>query len=107
MAASDAVIERNAAIKARLSQVTDLIEELCDTSIAQAEDPTLEENGQRNETHRAVVQEVWNLLYTIRGPVDSIFSHFENVRLQGFYCNCDQLCLIYRYRQPTLVRFEP
>lgn len=107
MTASVEVIERNAAIKARLSQVTDLIEELCNLSTAQSQDPTLEENRQRNQTHRAVVEEVWKLLYTIRGPVDSIFSHFENVRLQGFYCNFDQLYLIYRYRQPTQVRFEP
>lgn len=85
MAASVEVIERNAVIKSRLSQVTGLIEELCDLSTAQTQDPTLEENGQRSQTHRAVVEEVWKLLYTIRGPVDSIFSHFENVRLQGFY----------------------
>lgn len=95
MAASVEVIERNAAIKTRLSQVTDLIEELCDLSITQGQDPTLEENGQRNQTHRAVVEEVWKLLYTIRGPVDSIFGHFENVSLQDFYLDFDQLCLIY------------
>jgi hypothetical protein len=95
MAASVEVIERNAAIKARLSQVTDLIEDLCDLSITQGQDPTLEENGQRNQTHRAVVEEVWKLLYTIQGPVDSIFTHFENVRLQDFYLDFDELCLIY------------
>ncbi|KAJ5687575.1 hypothetical protein N7536_010194 [Penicillium majusculum] len=83
MTASVEVIERNAAIKARLSQVTDLIEELCNLSTAQSQDPTLEENGQRNQTHRAVVEEVWKLLYTIRGPVDSIFSHFENAAHTG------------------------
>ncbi|KAJ9482270.1 hypothetical protein VN97_g11167 [Penicillium thymicola] len=57
MAASVEVIERNAAIKSRLSQVTGLIEELCEFSIAQRQDPTLKENGQRSQTQRAVVEE--------------------------------------------------
>ncbi|KAK2744921.1 hypothetical protein FQN55_006483 [Onygenales sp. PD_40] len=78
----EAVAQQNAAMKAQLAHVTALVEEYCNISTAQAgKECTLEEKGKQSSDHTRIVQETHKLLHAIKGPLDTVFCHFENVRL--------------------------
>lgn len=78
---SEAVSKQNSAIKAQLAHVTSLVEEYCKLSTANADKSalTVEEQGLQSEVFTNTVQEAHKLLHTIKGPLDTVYCHFENV----------------------------
>ncbi|PGH32250.1 hypothetical protein GX50_04981 [[Emmonsia] crescens] len=79
-----AVAQQNAAMKAQLAHVTSLVEEYCNLSTSLAGKVlSIEESGKQSGIHTTVVQEAHKLLHYIKGPVDTLFCHFENVAHTG------------------------
>ncbi|OJJ46002.1 hypothetical protein ASPZODRAFT_142639 [Penicilliopsis zonata CBS 506.65] len=74
------VAAQNAAIRAQLAHVTALVEEYCAISTEQArlKELSIEQHGRQSGSHTAVVREAHKLLNTIKGPLDTVFCHFEN-----------------------------
>lgn len=80
----EAVAQQNAAMKSQLAHVSALVEDYTQISTENAgKSVSIEENGKQSAAHTAVVQETYKLLHAIKGPVDSVYSHFENVALTG------------------------
>lgn len=78
----EAVAQQNAAMKSQLAHVSALVEDYTQISTENAgKSVSIEENGKQSAAHTAVVQETYKLLHAIKGPVDSVYSHFENVSL--------------------------
>lgn len=78
----EAISQQNAAIREQLSLVSSLVEQYTATTAANAGNSktlTVQEHGEQSRIHTAVVQETQKLLHAIKGPVDSVYSHFENV----------------------------
>lgn len=84
---AQAVAQQNAAIKEQLARVSSLVAQYTTASAANAGKKTLtvEEQGEQSRNHTAVVQETHKLLHAIKGPVDTVYCHFENVSCQSIY----------------------
>lgn len=70
--------EQNAAIKQVLEETNALAEKYFKISSKHA-NGGIQEPADIGEVHTALSLQTAKLLRTIRGPVDMIFSHFENV----------------------------
>lgn len=71
---SDQIIQQNAAIKQQLATVIALAEQYEKAS-------TQNSTKEVTSAHTALCAETHKLLRTVRGPLDSVWSHFENVRI--------------------------
>ncbi|PGH11173.1 hypothetical protein AJ79_05015 [Helicocarpus griseus UAMH5409] len=80
----EAVAQQNAAMKAQLAHVTSLVNKYCNVATSLAgKELTIEEHVKQSGIHTTVVQEAHKLLNAIKGPVDTLFCHFENVAHTG------------------------
>ena len=76
----EAVAQQNAAIRAQLAHVTTLVEQYTSITAENAgKTLTIAENGRQSGVHTDVVRETYKLLHAIKGPLDTVFCHFENV----------------------------
>lgn len=72
--------QRNAAIKQQLATVIALAEQYERISTQNAGKTGIEETKQVTSAHTALCAETQKLLRTVKGPLDSVWSHIENVR---------------------------
>ncbi|KAL1966237.1 hypothetical protein VTN77DRAFT_4789 [Rasamsonia byssochlamydoides] len=83
-ASPEEVSLQNAAIRQQLAHVTSLVEEYIEISTLNAgKTLTIQEHGEQSRIHTIVVQETYKLLHAIKGPLDTVFCHFENVAHTG------------------------
>lgn len=68
-----------AAIKQLLSSVGAAVDAYAEVAIKNVDKPSSSDAGEVGEKHTALFMETSKLLRTVRGPVDMIFSNFENV----------------------------
>lgn len=74
----ETIAQQNTAIKQALEETNALAERYSKISSRHA-DTSIQEPGEIGEVHTALSLQTAKLLRTVRGPVDMIFSHFENV----------------------------
>jgi hypothetical protein len=74
-----AVAEEIAALRQTLSKVSSAIDSYAEIATRNVGDKSIAASGEVNEAHTALYMEARELLTTVRGPVDMVFSHFENV----------------------------
>jgi hypothetical protein len=75
----EAVAAQNAAIQRALKSVSSLADSYNGISTKNVGKEGMQEVGEVSEARNSLVMETWKLLRTIRGPVDTLFEHFENV----------------------------
>jgi hypothetical protein len=77
------VAQENAAIQQALEEVRLAAEQHAQVSTKNAGKTGITESGEVSESHRELFLKSHKLMRAVRGPVDMIFSHFENVRTQS------------------------
>lgn len=75
----ETIAQQNAAIKQALDETNALAEMYSKISSAHAGASGTQEPGEIGKAHTALSLQTAKLLRTVRGPVDMVFSHFENV----------------------------
>lgn len=79
MNTSEAVAGQNAAIQESLKDVSVAAESYAQISMKNVGQDGMQETGEVGEARMALVLEAWKLLRAIRGPVDTLFEHFEKM----------------------------
>ncbi|KAF2494859.1 O-methyltransferase [Lophium mytilinum] len=79
MNTTEAVAAQNAAIQTALEGVSSLADSYKDISTKNVGKHGLKDVGEVSEARNALVMETWKLLGAVRGPVDALFEHFENM----------------------------
>jgi hypothetical protein len=78
---AEAIAQQNAAIQQALKETSALAEEYAKISSKYAGASGIQESGEVSQAHTALSQQTAKLVRTVRGPVDMLFYHFENVRI--------------------------
>jgi hypothetical protein len=73
------VAEEIAALRQTLKKVSSAIDSYSEIATRNAGDTGITASGEVSEAHTALYMEAHGLLRIARGPVDMVFSHFENV----------------------------
>ncbi|KAI9739699.1 MAG: hypothetical protein M1834_006418 [Cirrosporium novae-zelandiae] len=80
---ADAVAQHIAAIRKQLKHVTALVDDFAAISTKNAGNDGIVEKGEVTGSHTTLVQETHKLLNAVKGPLDTVFCHFENVAHTG------------------------
>ncbi len=78
-AAPESIAQQNASITEALQKVSEAADVFANVASKNAGLTGLEPSGTVSEAKTTLVMETQKLLSTIRGPLDSVFVHFENV----------------------------
>ncbi|KAF2837272.1 o-methyltransferas-like protein [Patellaria atrata CBS 101060] len=79
----DAVAQQNAAIQASLEHFTSGVKSYSHISTQNAGKTGIQESCEVAAAHTSLVLDAVNLLRAVKGPVDMVFSHFENAAHTG------------------------
>lgn len=83
----EAVAQENASIQEALEEAFAAATAYADINIDNVGKPGISEIGDVSQAQRTLVTKANKLLQAARGPVNMIFSHFENVRTRPFVQN--------------------
>ena len=78
---AESIAQQNAPIQQALKETSALAQEYSKISSKYADATGIRESGEVSQAHTALFLQTAKLLRTVRGPVDMIYSHFENVRI--------------------------
>lgn len=76
---AQSIAERVASLKGMLSQVSTAIDHYAEIATKNVGARSIAQSGEIAEAHTALFMETNKLLRGVRGPLDMVFTHFENV----------------------------
>lgn len=77
---AESLAQEIAAMKDMLSKVNTAIDVYAETATRNLERKDIKSSGEASEKHVDLFMATSKLMRTVRGPVDMVFSNFENVR---------------------------
>jgi hypothetical protein len=91
----DSVAAEIAALKHSLREVAAAINKYADLAVQNVENKDVTASGSVSQSHKDLLLKTNNLLRTVRGPVDMVISHLENVSILTSSLDSDMKFAIY------------
>lgn len=81
---TESVVGEIAALRQALKDVSTAIDNYAEKAIQNVGNKSAEASGEVSELHKALFLKTSSLARTVRGPVDMLISHFEDVSIDSF-----------------------
>lgn len=88
----ESVAQEIASLKRMLASVSEAIDSYAEIATKNVGKKDLEALGEVSESHTSLFMVANELLRTVRGPLDMVFSHFENVR--SYVCRVNRHAMV-------------